>query len=266
MEGQDPTVIVQKEVYGDRTMKPLPLFQRICLWSVFAFALPVAPLPAQNIDPGGQATTPVVRQSLNSAELAELLGPIALYPDALVALILPAATVPSDVVLGARYIRSNGDPDRVDNQPWDESVRALVRYPDVLSWMNENLEWTASVGEAFVEQPADVMNAIQSLRAQAQAVGNLKDTSQQRVVVREEVIRIIPADPEIIYVPRYDPEVVFVETLDPVVPLLTRAKRKMRKFLNSGCASGWGVGGSFGCESVGIPLGVEVDVGLGVQG
>ncbi|HET7238297.1 MAG TPA: DUF3300 domain-containing protein, partial [Terrimicrobiaceae bacterium] len=95
-------------------------------------------------------------QPFTQEELKQLLGPIALYPDALIALILPASTVPSDVVLAARYVTGKGDPAQVGGQPWDESVKSLVRYPDVVRWMDENLAWTTQVGEAFLEQPADV--------------------------------------------------------------------------------------------------------------
>jgi hypothetical protein len=99
-----------------------------------------------------QAQVPPAEQSpaQNAAErlapeaLNQLLAPIALYPDALIALILPASTVPSDVVLAARYISSNGDPAQVANQPWEDSVKSLARYPDVLKWMDQNLEWTSS--------------------------------------------------------------------------------------------------------------------------
>ena len=155
-------------------------------------------------------------------KLNQLLAPIALYPDALIALILPASTVPSDVVLAARYISSNGDPAQVANQPWDDSVKSLVRYPDVVKWMDQNLEWTTQVGEAFLDQPADVMNTIQQLRAQAIAAGNLTDCPQQRIVKEENCIRIVPAEPEVIYVPRYDPEVVYVQPYAPHLgPALT---------------------------------------------
>jgi Protein of unknown function (DUF3300) len=161
------------------------------------------------------APPPVAAESappkLPPEALNQLLAPIALYPDALVALILPASTVPSDVVLAARYISSNGDPAQVANQPWDDSVKSLVRYPDVVKWMDQNLEWTTQVGEAFLDQPADVMNTIQQLRAQAIAAGNLIDTPQQRIVKEETCIRIVPAEPEVIYVPQYDPEVVYVQ-------------------------------------------------------
>ena len=154
--------------------------------------------------------------------LNQLLAPIALYPDALIALILPASTVPSDLVLAARYISSNGDPAQVANQPWDDSVKSLVRYPDIVKWMDQNLEWTTQVGEAFLDQPADVMNTIQQLRAQAIAAGNLVDTPQQRIVKEESCIRIVPAEPEVIYVPRYDPEVVYVQPYAPYLgPALT---------------------------------------------
>lgn len=181
------------------------------------------PLHAQNPPPDApQQIQPGAQALLNQDDLRELLGPIALYPDALIAIILPASTVPSDVVLGSRFVEGKGDPAQAGSQPWDDSVKSLVYYPDVLSWMNENLEWTASVGEAFMDQPADVMNAIQSLRAQARASGALADTPQQKVVVQEEFIRIVPADPEIIYVPQYDPEVIFVDSYSPgYTPFLT---------------------------------------------
>ena len=173
---------------------------------------------------------------LPESDLKELLGPIALYPDALIAMILPASTIPSDIVLGARYIEKKGDPALADQQPWDDSVRSLARYPDVLLWMNENLEWTAAVGEAFVAQPADVMNVLQKLRAVARANGNLKDTPEQKVVVEKEVIRIVPAEPEVIYVPQYDPQVVYVESYS-TAPLIT-------------FGVGWAVGSwlSFDCD------------------
>ena len=161
-------------------------------------------------------------QKLAPEALNELLAPIALYPDALIALILPASTVPADLVLAARYIASNGDPAQIANQPWDDSVKSLVRYPDVLKWMDQNLEWTTALGDAFLDQPADVMNSIQALRAEAIAAGNLTDTPQQRVVREKTCVRIVPAEPEVIYVPQYDPEVVYVQPYsEDVGPLLT---------------------------------------------
>ncbi len=179
-----------------------------------------SPLHAQTTEETSSSPGQYAPQKLNREELGQLLAPIALYPDALIALILPASTVPSDIVLGARYLQTGGDPDQAGNKSWDESVKSLTRYPDVLTWMDQNLEWTASVGEAFVEQPADVMNAIQALREQARAAGNLQDTPEQRVVVEDRMIRIVPADPQVIYVPQYDPQIVYIQSYSPA-PVLT---------------------------------------------
>lgn len=143
--------------------------------------------------------------------LDELVAPIALYPDALVALILPASTTSSDVVLAARYLAGGGDREKVAEQPWEDSVKALAHYPDVVKWMDENLAWTQQLGAAYLDEPAEVMAAIQRDRARAKASGVLTDTPQQQVVVEEGNLRIIPAQPEVIYVPRYDPQIVYVE-------------------------------------------------------
>jgi hypothetical protein len=155
----------------------------------------------------GGASTPGAQ--LNYEQLETLLGPIALYPDALIALILPAATAPSDVVLAARYLKAKGDPAQIDNQPWDESVRGLAHYPEVVDWMDENLSWTKQVGEAFLVQPADAMQAVQRLRTRARAAGTLVDTPQQRIVTEGDILLIEPTQPDVIYVPRYDPDVVY---------------------------------------------------------
>jgi hypothetical protein len=144
-------------------------------------------------------------------DLDQLLAPIALYPDPLIALILPASTVPSDVVAAANYLNANGDPAQIDNQAWDASVKALAHYPDVIKWMGANLAWTQALGAAFAQQPADVMKSIQQLRAQARAAGTLVDTPQQDVVMEDDNICIVPAQPEVIYVPAYDPDTVYEE-------------------------------------------------------
>ena len=93
----------------------------------------------------------------------------------------------------------------------------MARYPEIVKWMDQNLEWTTQVGEVFLDHPADVMNSIQSLRAQARAAGTLVDTPQQRVVEDESYIRVVPAEPDVIYVPQYDPEVVYVQPYTPYV-------------------------------------------------
>lgn len=190
------------------------------LLSAVLSATTIPGLRAQTAPPAAAAEDSAVK--LSDADLDELLGPIALYPDALIGIILPASTVPSDITLAARFLDQNGNDANVDDQPWDDSVKALARYPDVLKWMDQNLEWTNSLGEAFVEQPADVMNAVQRLRGEAKNTGNLVNTPQQTVVVEKEVIRIVPTDPEVIYVPQYDPQVVYVQPYQPdYTPLIT---------------------------------------------
>jgi hypothetical protein len=156
------------------------------------------------------AGDPAAAPKLSDAQLESLLGPVALYPDALIALILPASASSSDIVLAARYLAANQDPLLIDNQEWDESVRSLARYPDVIKWLDENLAWTQQLGTVFLAQPAEVMQAVQRLRARARAAGTLIDTPQQKVITEGEVILIEPASPTVIYVPRYDPAVVYV--------------------------------------------------------
>jgi hypothetical protein len=134
-----------------------------------------------------------------------------LYPDPLIAEILPAATLPSQIVLADRYVSSGIDVNQIDQQPLDDSVKALARYPGVLKMMDDNLEWTTALGQAFASQPADVMDSIQRLRAQAQALGNLGSTPQQEVIPDDGDIDIVPENPDVIYVPVYQPEVIFVQ-------------------------------------------------------
>ena len=168
------------------------------------FAL-VDPVRAQSDAPSGPVT-------LSQADLQQLVAPIALYPDPLIALILPASTVPTDIVLAERYLNDGGDADDIDDQSWDANVKGLARYPDVLQMMSDNLDWTNQLGAAVLYQQDDVMAAIQAQRAKAQALGNLTSTPQQQVVTDNGVIEIYPADPQIIYVPVYDPQVVYVQT------------------------------------------------------
>jgi len=146
-----------------------------------------------------------------SEEMDDLLAPIALYPDPLLAQILPAASFIDQIDEAARFVRQYGKSARIDDQPWDVSVKAVAHYPEVLYMMDQKYDWTVSLGQAFVNQQQDVMDAIQRLRAEAEAMGNLVSTPQQQVVVESEIIRIVPAAPEVIYVPLYDPMVVYVE-------------------------------------------------------
>jgi hypothetical protein len=145
-------------------------------------------------------------------QLDQMLAPIALYPDPLIAIILPASTVPSDIAVAAQYVAGNGDPSAIDSQPWDPSVKALAHYPDVLKWMNDNADWTSTLGAAFSMQPSDVMKSVQQLRARAKAAGTLVSTPQQVVDVEGDDIRIVPATENQIYVPQYDADDVYDES------------------------------------------------------
>jgi Protein of unknown function (DUF3300) len=150
-------------------------------------------------------------EALTAAQLDQLLGPIALYPDPLIAEILPASTLPTQIVLADRYITGGGDPNQIGQQPWDASVQALARYPSVLKWMDDNLNWTTQAGQAFLNQQSDVMNSIQRLRVTASKLGNLQSSPQQQVVADGDDIEIVPADPQVIYVPVYQPDQVYYD-------------------------------------------------------
>jgi hypothetical protein len=150
-------------------------------------------------------------QPLSQAQLDDLLGPIALYPDPLMAQILPASTFPTDIVLADRYVSGGGDPGQIDQQPWDASVQALARYPNVLKWMDENLAWTTELGQAFLNQQQDVMDSIQRLRQSAYNLGNLQSTPQQQVINDGGYIEIVPVQTQVIYVPVYQPALVYYQ-------------------------------------------------------
>ena len=163
-------------------------------------------------------------KSFKQEQLDQMLAPIALYPDDLLTQILMASTYPLEIVQAARWTKQNknlkGDAltEALEKQDWDPSVKSLVNFPDVLSKMNENLEWTQNLGDAFLAQEKEVMDTIQNLRKKAQEAGNLKDTEQQKVVVEKETIVIQPANPEAIYVPSYNPAVVYGAWPCPAFP------------------------------------------------
>jgi uncharacterized membrane protein YgcG len=153
-------------------------------------------------------------------QLQQLVAPIALYPDSLVAQILAASTFPEQVVEADRWVQAHPDlkgdalGHAVDQQPWDPSVKALTAFPSVLGNMDKNLSWTSSLGDAYYNQQPEVMDAIQLMRRRAQQAGNLNITSQQTVETQGSTIVIQPAAPEVVYVPAYDPWVVYG---DPIV-------------------------------------------------
>jgi hypothetical protein len=168
------------------------------------------------------APSPVQAAQVQAAQqtpeqLQQLVAPIALYPDALVAQILAAATYPDQVVEADRWLQQHANlkgeqlGKEVDKQPWDPSVKALTEFPSVLANMDKNLSWTSSLGDAYVNQQQDVMNAVQVMRDRAEKAGNLKNTSQEKVSKQGHTIVIEPVDPEVVYVPEYDPWLAYGE-------------------------------------------------------
>ena len=167
-------------------------------------------------------------KSFSQGELDQLVAPIALYPDALLAQVLMASTYPLDVVSAARWVKANPGlkdkalEDALQNEPWDPSVKSLAVFPQVLTRMSEKLDWTQKLGDAFLAQQKDVLDTAQALRAKAQKEGSLKDTEQQKVTTTTEnnttVIKIEPTNPEVVYVPTYNPTVVYGAWPYPAYP------------------------------------------------
>ncbi|HEX2886635.1 DUF3300 domain-containing protein, partial [Vineibacter terrae] len=178
--------------------------------------------PTQNPPPQSPESQPGL---LTATELDELTAPVALYPDALLAQMLPAAAYPLDIVRAQRWIDSNKaalekrDFSAADKQDWDVSVKSMVRFPDLVKKMNDDLEWTTDIGQAFVAQPKDLSDSIQRLRRQARQAGSLKPTPEQRVVEQGDTIVIQPAKPDTLYVPQYNPTTVYATSA--VAPVVT---------------------------------------------
>jgi hypothetical protein len=190
------------------------------LVSLLSLAMMFATLP-QNLSayqdaqaPAEDAQAPTYAQQ-TPEQLQQLVAPIALYPDSLVAQILAASTFPDQVVVADRWVQAHPDlkddalAQAVDQQPWDPSVKALAAFPSVLGNMDKNLSWTSSLGDAYYNQQQDVMDAVQVMRQKAQAAGNLKSTPQQTVTTQDSAIDIEPANPDVVYVPAYDPWLVY---------------------------------------------------------
>jgi len=191
------------------------IFIRTMIWIlVFSITLP-AGVFAQ-----GSNTAPVFRQE----ELAQMLAPIALYPDPLLVQMMMAATYPLEVVEAARWTNANqnlkGDQlaSALEQKGWDPSVKSLVNFPNALTMMDGNLEWTQKLGDAFLAQKDEVMDTIQYLRSRAQTQGNLRTTAEQVVTYNDRAIAIEPTDPQVMYVPVYDPAVAYGSWWYPEYP------------------------------------------------
>ena len=189
---------------------------------------PPAPATAQATAPGASGKT------FKQEELDQLLAPVALYPDALLAQVLMASTYPLEIVQASRWVGANSGlkenalEDALQEQTWDASVKSLTAFPQVLTMMSEKLDWTQKLGDAFLAQQKDVMATVQGLRQKANAQGNLKTTKEQKVSVEQDpaattavqqtIIKIEPAQPEVVYVPTYNPTVVYGPWWYPTYP------------------------------------------------
>jgi hypothetical protein len=172
---------------------------------------------AEPYGPTGQPNeqAPAPSERLSAQELQQLVAPIALYPDALVAQVLAASTYPTEIVEADRWMKDHSDlqgeklADEVNKQSWDPSVKALTQFPSVLENMDKNLSWTSSLGDAYVNQQQDVTGAVQAMRQKARNAGHLNSNEQQKVTTQGNTVIIEPANPEVVYVPAYDPWLVY---------------------------------------------------------
>ena len=210
--------------------------------------------PASAGGPGGATEG----APLSAMQLQALVAPIALYPDALVAQILSASTFPDQVAIADYWVQQHKNlsgsalVQAVNTQTWDPSVKALTAFPSVLDNMAKNLSWTSSLGEAYHNQASDVMQAVQALRAQAKAAGNLRSSAQITVTEPSSgLIQIAPTNPQVVYVPQYNPAVIYGEPY--VWPGYTAADVAAADAIGfgTGIAMGAWLGGAWGWNAWG---------------
>ena len=201
-------------------------------WAVMLSSLSLA-LPAPAQVPASPSPPPAQSSGSNAKtftqqELDQLLAPIALYPDALLAQVLMASTYPLEIVEADRWVKANPGlkekalEDALQKQSWDPSVKSLAAFPQVLVMMSEKIDWTQKLGDAFLAQQADVLATAQALRNKAVAQGNLKDSKEQKVTTEKTetttIVKIEPSNPEVVYVPTYDPTIVYGAWPYPAYP------------------------------------------------
>lgn len=186
----------------------------------------VAPIPPQPQDvaiPQEQAPKPT-KPVFTQQELDQMLAPIALYPDSLLSQILMASTYPLEIVEASRWSKANPNlkdekaVQAVAENTWDPSVKSLVAFPQILMMMDEKLNWTERLGDAFLAQQQAVMDTVQSLRQKASAAGNLSSNDQIRVDQQGQSIVVEPANPQVVYVPYYNPMVMYGPWWWPAYP------------------------------------------------
>jgi hypothetical protein len=184
--------------------------------------------PTAPTAPAATAGAQQAQKSFSQEELDQILAPIALYPDNLLAQVFMASTYPLEIVQAERWVKANPKlkdkalEDALAKQPWEAAVKSLTAVPQVLTMMSEKIDWTQKLGDAFLAQKEDVFQTVQNLRAKANAQGNLKTTPEQKVVTEvvetKTIIKIEPSNPEVIYVPTYNPTVVYGSWWYPAYP------------------------------------------------
>jgi len=211
-------------------VKTIPVYcLRILFGSILVLHVEAAETPtnAQTQAPGAvqPAPPPSAAPKKSAAELEKLVMPIALHPDQLIAVILPASAYPLEIVQAARFVKDTNNIPKVDAQSWDENVKAVAKFPELITKLDADLAWTIELGQAFVNQQKELMDTIQDLRSKAQKAGNLKTTPQQIVTVTnivvqqtnvtevvnvtKEIIEVAPANPSVVYVPSYPPSIYY---------------------------------------------------------
>lgn len=202
--------------------------------------MPFRMATAQTATNAAPVSPPAAPAQRSAAELERLVAPIALHPDPLIAVILPASVYPVEIVQAARFVRDTNNIPKIDEQSWDENVKAVAKFPELIAKLDAELAWTVELGQAFLDQPKDVMDMIQSLRAKAQKAGTLRTSEQQIVVVTNTtvetvveqqvvvvtntIVQIEPANPQYIYVPSYPVTVYYpppAYVYNPYAPLVT---------------------------------------------
>jgi hypothetical protein len=177
------------------------------------FAAEVDQVAAQPADPAASAEVKPAPQAAQPSQgaLEQMVAPIAMYPDRLIAQVLTAATNPTEIVEADRWMQQASSLDEealggaVDQQAWDPSVKALTQFPSILANMDKNLDWTSALGNAYASQPQALLDAIQVLRRRAEQAGTLKSTPEETVTTAGETIVIEPASPSFVYLPEYNP-------------------------------------------------------------
>ena len=224
------------------------------LLALFCSVLLAAGDPAAYARPSTQQAAPQdqAAATVPNDQLDSLVAPIALYPDPLLAQVLAASTYPLEIIQLQQWMQQHKDlkdkalTDAVQKQDWDPSVQAMAPLPDVLKQLAENVKWTTDLGNAFLAQQADVMDAVQRMRAKAKNAGNLKSTEQQnvetKVVETKTVVVIQQANPQIVYVPSYNPVVVYGPPVYPYPPIVYPPP----SYYAAGAAIAFGVGIAIG--------------------